>query len=237
MIIISILLAFVPGLLIAFFIWKKDIHNKEPRLHLGLSFLIGVLITVPVFFLEQFAMTSLVTEGNSFISLLLIAFVYVALVEEVFKGGALLLYPFRQASFDEPLDGIVYAVMIAMGFATAENLLYAIQHGFATTLVRAFTAVPAHAAFAIILGYFVGKAKFNPEKKWKYIGIGFGLAVLLHGFYDLFLTQIYYEWLIGLSIPVLIFSIYLALKMLKEQRKDSWDRKWLDEEEEEIDLL
>ena len=56
-------------------------------------------------------------------------------------------------------DGIVYAVMIGMGFATLENIIYASRFGLETTLFRAFTAVPAHGVFAAIMGYYIGVGK------------------------------------------------------------------------------
>ncbi|MCB0707198.1 MAG: PrsW family intramembrane metalloprotease [Saprospiraceae bacterium] len=224
MTLLSILIAIVPGILIAFFIWRKDRLHPEPRLYLGLSFALGCLITFPAYFIERFAVNQGLDDPTKILSIFFIAFIVVSLIEELFKGGSLLLFPYNQDFFDEPLDGIVYAVMIAMGFATTENIIYALQHGLNTTIVRAFTAVPAHGAFAVIFGYYIGRSKFEPEKKWKLIGMGFGLAVLLHGIYDFFLVQELYEWLIGLAIPVLIFSIYLALRMLNLQALDSSQR-------------
>ena len=51
-----------------------------------------------------------------------------------------------------------------MGFATLENVLYVYNYGFSTGVLRAFTAVPAHATFAILMGYFMGKAKFSKNR-------------------------------------------------------------------------
>ncbi|MBR9920423.1 MAG: PrsW family intramembrane metalloprotease [Bacteroidetes bacterium] len=228
MYLLSLLLALVPGGLIAFFIWNKDRNNPEPRLHLWLSFILGALITIPAYFLERFAVLQGLDDPTRILSILFTAFIIVSLTEELFKAICLLVYPYRQTYFDEPLDGIVYAVMIAMGFATTENVIYALQHGLVTTIVRAFTAVPAHGAFAIILGYYVGRSKFEPARKWQLIGTGFGLSVFLHGIYDLFLVQELYDWLIGLAIPVLIFSIYLSLRMVKVQQEESDKRHHMD---------
>lgn len=221
---LSVLLALVPGLLIAYLIWRQDRYDQEPRLALGLSFLMGMAITVPAFLLEKWAVLQGNEDNTKLLSIFVTAFIIVALVEESVKAGALLLYPYRQKFFNEPLDGIVYAVMIAMGFATAENLIYALQHGLTTTIVRAFTAVPAHGAFAIILGYYVGLSKFDPENKWKLILTGFGLAILCHGVYDFFLVQEMYEWLIGLALPVLAICIFLGIRMLKKHTQDSTER-------------
>jgi RsiW-degrading membrane proteinase PrsW (M82 family) len=71
---------------------------------------------------------------------------------------------YNNKNFNEPFDGIVYAVIVSMGFATIENIIYVFQYGFATGILRLFTAVPAHAAFGILMGYFLGKAKFTHGK-------------------------------------------------------------------------
>jgi RsiW-degrading membrane proteinase PrsW (M82 family) len=50
--------------------------------------------------------------------------------------------------------------MVSMGFAAFENILYVFQGGFKVALLRAFTAIPAHATFGVIMGYYMGKSKF-----------------------------------------------------------------------------
>jgi hypothetical protein len=72
---------------------------------------------------------------------------------------------FPEEFFNEPLDGIVYAVVLAMGYASVENMLYVAAYGINTTILRAFTAVPAHLVFAIVQGYYLGRARFMPEQK------------------------------------------------------------------------
>ena len=68
--------------------------------------------------------------------------------------------------------------MIGMGFATLENILYADRFGLQTVMIRAFTAVPAHAIFAIIMGYYIGLAKFNKKKSHQIFSSGFSISCL-----------------------------------------------------------
>jgi len=147
--------------------------------------------------------------------LLLLSFVVIALSEELVKFIALIAYPFQKKFFNEPIDGIVYSVMIGMGFATIENIIYADRFGTGTTIVRAFTAVPAHAVFAVIMGYFTGLAKFNPDKKITYLAMGLGLAILVHGIYDVFILQQYYEWLMLFATFTLLLSGYFAYRLIR----------------------
>jgi RsiW-degrading membrane proteinase PrsW (M82 family) len=114
------------------------------------------------------------------------AFFKVALVEEFSKFIFIRFILFRNKNFNEPFDGIVYAVMVGMGFATLENILYVFQYGFTTGVLRMFTAVPAHATFAILMGYFLGKAKFSNRNKFMYSLMALVIATLFHGAYDYF---------------------------------------------------
>ena len=112
---------------------------------------------------------------------------FVATVEEVCKFIMLRYYAYRKPEFDEPFDGIVYAVMVGMGFATLENIFYVSQFGMVTGIFRMFFAVPAHATFAILMGYFMGKAKFSVGREKKLMWAGLFWAILFHGSYDFFL--------------------------------------------------
>jgi len=96
-----------------------------------------------------------------------------------------------------------------------ENLLYANQYGIETTLLRAFTAVPAHAAFAVIVGYYAGLAKFDTQNRALLLFKGLGLAVVIHGLYDFFILQEYLEWLILLAVVVLWLSLWYANRLIK----------------------
>ena len=89
------------------------------------------------------------------------------------------------------------------------------QNGFGTALGRAFTAVPAHAAFGVLMGAYLGLAKFFPEKATVYSIIGVGLAVFFHGAYDFFLMQQVYEGMAILAIFTLIWSITMSRKLIK----------------------
>lgn len=75
------------------------------------------------------------------------AFFVVALIEEFSKYIIVRYYNQPRKWFNEPFDGIIYAVMVSMGFAAFENILYVLQGGFEVALLRAFTAIPAHATF------------------------------------------------------------------------------------------
>lgn len=152
---------------------------------------------------------------------ILIAYGTVALNEELFKLLAFMVGAFPWRFFNEPMDGIVYAVLVSMGFATAENILYIHRFGAETILLRAFTAVPAHLVFGIIVGYYAGLAKFAEGKKINILLYGFGLAVLLHGTYDLLILQKSSDWLIVLASVALYLCLFYCGELVRTHLHNS----------------
>src|ERR1043165_274463 len=152
-------LALAPTFAIVLYILYKDKLDREPPSVLFMSFLWGVISTIPAMALEIGAGYFQLDETIQ--GTVLFVFFGVALVEEFVKFVALRLYAFNRKSFDEPLDGIVYGVMVGLGFATLENVLYVFEHGMATAMFRMFLSVPGHAAYGVIMGYYFGKAKFD----------------------------------------------------------------------------
>jgi RsiW-degrading membrane proteinase PrsW (M82 family) len=183
-----LILAIAPGIAISLYIIFKDQYNREPRKHLIISFLLGILAIFPALIIESiFTIADEFTFFHTIQGIGIKAFFFVALVEEFCKFIMLRFYAYRKPEFDEPFDGIVYAVMVGMGFATLENIFYVSQYGMVTGVFRMFLAIPAHATFAILMGYFMGKAKFSPKRERKLMWAGLFWSILFHGSYDFFL--------------------------------------------------
>jgi protease PrsW len=179
-------IALAPGFAIMLYIYLKDKHEREPLSLLALSFLFGVcstLITLGISFPIDFLIT---LKDNDVVHQFYDAFFKVAPVEEFskFLFVRFVLYPNK--NFNEPFDGIVYAVMVSMGFATFENLFYVYSYGFETGILRMFTAVPAHATFGVIMGYFLGIGKFRKHHRLYFSLFALLGATFFHGAYDYF---------------------------------------------------
>lgn len=236
--VLTIILATLPGLLIAVYIYYKDIHDKEPHKYLILCFIFGALSTIPAIYLERWGMSMGYDVSPNILTTAIFAFIVVAGSEEFVKYVFLRGYIYNHDEFDEPLDGIVYAVMIGMGFATAENVLYATNYGLQTTIVRAFTAVPAHGAFAVIMGYYVGLAKFSDWSKVSFLAQGLIGAIVLHGAYDFFIFQKNFPALAGLTMVTLVLGVVLSRRMIKiHQEMSPFNPALADEEIDEDDIF
>lgn len=213
-------LALAPGTGIVFFIYFRDKFEKEPFRVLRNCFLFGLLSVIPPALIETLASMGGIDENRGTLGILIYAFAVVSLSEEFSKFAFLRWYAYRKPSFNEPFDGIVYSVMIAMGFATLENLIYVIYGGIDVALLRMFTAVPMHASAAIIMGFFLGRAKFSSHRRWNTL-LALLIPVIIHGMYDYFLFRQDIPWLAFFSGAVLVISVILALWAIGIHRKAS----------------
>ena len=177
-------LAIAPGIAICFYIYFKDKYEKEPIRLLVISFILGVLSVVPTLLLSGLGTYFFGFEPTSsnLIFSLISCVIGIGLVEEFSKFIFVRYYAYKKDDFNEPFDGIVYCVMVSMGFATIENILYVAASGVSTGWLRMFTAVPMHAVFAIVMGYYLGVQKSFGVKTAALQGLL--LASLLHGVYD-----------------------------------------------------
>ncbi|MEM7659131.1 MAG: PrsW family glutamic-type intramembrane protease [Bacteroidota bacterium] len=215
-------LALAPIIFIFTFVYLRDKYDREPLKYLIVTFILGVFTAAPVIYIGEWLreITGTSAEAGNLWDLVIYAFLVVATTEEGMKYLVLRWYNYPHREFDEPYDGIMYGVAVSLGFAAIENVLYvfgADGTGVQTGIVRMFTAVPAHAAFGVMCGYFVGKAKFlhgegNPFlERMK----GLAVAILFHGLYDFFLF-IGDEFLGLFAFVSLLVALVLARKAMKD---------------------
>jgi RsiW-degrading membrane proteinase PrsW (M82 family) len=207
-------LALAPGIAIAIYIYLKDRHEREPIKLLLMSFFYGVLSTIITLLISWPLTKSVSIDPTSITDQFINAFFLVALVEEFSKFLFVRFILYNNKNFNEPFDGIVYALMVSMGFATLENVLYTFQYGVTTGVLRMFTAVPAHATFGILMGYFLGLAKFTHRRELYYASLALLVATLFHGAYDYFWFINYVPGVWIGAIVSLIVGVILSKKAI-----------------------
>ncbi len=217
-----LVLAIVPVFVIILFVYIKDKYEKEPARLLVNNFLLGaivsVIITTLLYIIIEIPLP--LKNHDSIFEQFIKAFFVVGLSEEFSKYIIIRYYSQPNEEYNEPFDGIVYAVMVSMGFAATENIMYVLQGGMEVALIRAFTAIPAHATFAILMGYFMGKAKFSKNRVVLNL-TGLFLAVLFHGAYDFFL---FIDFVPGIWIGAfvsLFIGVILARKAIQRHQFNS----------------
>ena len=194
------------------------------------AFLIG-LLSAPLSFAISvpFEILGLFSEDVTSVSdAIRISFFGAAIPEEAAKLFILWLVVRNNKFFDEKMDGIVYAVCVSMGFAAFENVLYLFRNMdsyMVTGVARAFTAVPGHFCFGIVMGYYYSLAAFDKHDVKRNKILTFAAPVIVHGLYDsiLFATAALTESLMDVSEEIagivgLIFIvgfIYFCFKMWK----------------------
>jgi len=206
-------IALAPGAAIGLYIYWKDKHEREPLGLLVKSFFFGVISTLITLLISWPICRLVPLDPTSVTQQAVHAFLLVALIEEFSKFIFVrwVLYPNK--NFNEPFDGIVYSLTVSLGFAGLENILYVLDGGVETAVLRMFTAVPAHASFGVLMGYFLGKAKFE-HKKAHYAIYALGVATLFHGAYDYFWFIAYVPGIWVGAVISLIIGIVLSRRAI-----------------------
>lgn len=186
--------AIAPGLALLAYFYLKDRYDLEPISGVAKIFIIGTLTVFPTMVIQRGLVLGL---GENPV---LWAFGISAAIEEFVKWFVIFFLVYRNTTIRAPYDAIVYATAASLGFATMENILFSLlaQPSFSTLLIRALLPVSGHALFAVIMGYYLAKAKYFKEQEGKFILYSWLLPVFWHGAFDYILTstQTYWLWII-----------------------------------------
>jgi RsiW-degrading membrane proteinase PrsW (M82 family) len=209
----ALIISLAPVFVILFYVYFRDKYEKEPFAMLVKAIVIGILAVIPVLFTGHFlegVKPQLPMIGDAFYT----SFITAGLIEESFKFIGLYILIWRNPNFNEKFDGIVYAVFVSLGFAAVENIMYVAEGGNRVALVRALTAVPAHALFGIRMGYYLGVAHMYKELRRPFLLKALFIPVLLHGIYDfMLLSKI--NLLLLAFIPYLVWLYYSGFHEMK----------------------
>jgi RsiW-degrading membrane proteinase PrsW (M82 family) len=203
-------ITFLPSLIIIFYIVYSD-KFREPALAVIKTLIIGFLITIPAAYFNKLIIFD---AGRSAL--------FAGLTEETLKYFILFFYIGKQKYFDEPMDALVYGVLISMGFASYENYTYVLQaiqgskDSYSVSLIRAFTAVPMHAICGVIMGYFFGYANFIKRKNNLAKALFFPMTI--HACYNFLVETVSIFFVFFYLIIIFKYANYLHIKF-KEMQK------------------
>lgn len=180
----------LPMLFWAAYHYYKDRRLPEPLSRLALAFGLGV----GAFYLSGFMYQALELVDlrhdpyelveSSIPGLFTYSILAIGGIEELAKMLPFLLFVLRFKDFNEPIDGIIYASFIALGFATLENIQYLHGATGAEAWARGFAGPLVHIVFASIWGYYIGRAFLCRRTRTLTIMLAFICTAILHGFYD-----------------------------------------------------
>jgi RsiW-degrading membrane proteinase PrsW (M82 family) len=208
--------AIAPGVALLAYFYLKDRYDPEPIHQVMKVFLFGVLLVFPVMVLQRAFVHGLGEDP------LVFSFIISAGLEEFLKWFLVYFVIYQHATFDEPYDGIVYAVAVSLGFATLENVFYAFlsSSSMSSLLYRAVLPVSGHAMFGVIMGYHMGKAKFDPQRRSRYIVYSLVFPIFWHGLFDYLLltTKTYWVWFMA---PLMAFLWIRSLRKVNRANAKS----------------
>lgn len=183
---------FAPSLFWILFFRYKDRYKPEPILNLGISFLAGILggflclnfLTL----LNSWGISSDISAltGTSGIKLLIYLIFVTGIIEEAFKLIPFIFLLKYFKDFDEKIDSVVYASIIALGFAFYENILYMKYLSGFELFARGFSSPLTHSVFASIWGYWIYIYYIQKKNQIMIPVLSFLAAAVFHGVYDFF---------------------------------------------------
>ena len=220
---LAFLITFLPIISFILWVYYKDKYNRENISILLKYFILGIILSFFAIIIEKFLIDRNIFEDDT--NLIYTAFVIAGCTEEILKGLVLYIFSKKEDSYDEKLDGIMYSVFLSLGFATVENLIhinYDSKMIFQVAFIRAIISMPAHIMFAITMGYYISKYKFekNIAKKRQNLILAFLIPILLHGTFD-FILMIQYRWSIIVFIVYIVYLWKSSLDKLDEYTNNS----------------
>jgi RsiW-degrading membrane proteinase PrsW (M82 family) len=175
------------------------------------SFYLGLLMYWSLGLIDRrydaFALTQVNLPG-----LLAYSILVIGVIEELVKIVPFLLIVLRFREFDEPIDGIIYASFIALGFSAVENFYYLDSLTTAQAYARGFAGPVVHIVFASIWGYHIGKAHLLGKPLLPVVLVTLAITAFLHGIYDFIaigLPTTALPFVAALIIGLWIFRLFL----------------------------
>ncbi|KDR95574.1 Membrane proteinase PrsW, cleaves anti-sigma factor RsiW, M82 family [Peptoclostridium litorale DSM 5388] len=217
-------LAVTPGIILAVIIYLVDRYDREPLPLLFKIFALGAFSVFPVIVVENILLSLNIFSGA--LSGLYVSFIVAGFTEEYFKRLVVLRWAFNDTHFNEKLDGIVFSVFSALGFATIENISYVVfrYSNVYVGLLRGILSVPAHMLFAITMGYYLSLVKYckscGYEDKENYFKKSLYVPMVLHGTFNFIL-------MLGFERYLVVFLVYIGylwtvnIKRLREYARES----------------
>lgn len=231
---VGALIAFPPAPFYLFIYLWMDRYDPEPGWALSLGFAWGALFAVIVSFVINtvFGGVAAMLVGEQ-AGGTLAGVISAPIIEEGTKGaGVVIIMLLLRREFDGVLDGIVYAGVIALGFATVENVLYYgkafTQEGseglLFTMFLRGALSPFVHALFTSMTGIGCGISRESHKPAVRVLAplAGYGAAMFLHSLWNFtasMLGGLFFLVYIVVWVPLFIIFIVVICVMANRERK------------------
>ncbi|MCP4420860.1 MAG: PrsW family intramembrane metalloprotease [Chloroflexi bacterium] len=187
LIVTGIVLALVPAAVWLAFFYRRDRLEPEPK-HLVLQMvLLGGLLAsaVGIPLLDSLFNVPNWLSSSPAWAQLLGGFFIVGMTQEFIKYAAVRFSVYYAEDFDEAIDGIIYTTAVAIGYALVLNINFVVSSGgvnLGSGAVRMVLTTLAQASFAGVVGYFLGRMKFEKRPFW-WMPLGLTIAAALNSLF------------------------------------------------------
>lgn len=191
------------------FFWRRDPKPEPIRLLLR-TFLYGAFAFLPAALFELSLQTAL--KGMTL-------YIFIAVIEEVFKFFAARTV-IKERDFDEFIDGLIYSMTAALGFALMENIFYGVSFGLEVLLVRGLITMSSHVLFTAPWGFALGYQRMNNKNKYA-VPLGLGAGIVLHSIFNGIQIQSHPTWGVILLVVALVsIMFYVADRLYTTASKE-----------------
>lgn len=217
------LISLIAGPAIAIFLairFRGKLNSQDPTI-LIVSLLIGMICVVPSLVIKHTAAELGFDDSVRSLFGKIGYGTFTAFVDEFNKYIVIIAFAYRKKEFDEPLAGILVAIMVSMGFMMADNAWHVMDidnDDRYTNTWRMLTSIPVNIAFAIVVGFYSGLSKYGMDSddlsSFSLRIRGLATATFFHAFYNFLLFMEEYQSLtilIFLSAAILLVQIGLNL--------------------------
>jgi RsiW-degrading membrane proteinase PrsW (M82 family) len=216
---VAVISALLPGFLWLRVFTKGRSYRGAPLKILLITFLLGMASVIPAGFIEFLLIDSDELEYGlaSFGTVVVAMFFIVGPVEETSKFLAVRLGVYRTRHLREPLDGLIYGAAASLGFATAENIGYALLFGPELMIVRGPVSTLGHVVFGSLWALSLNPQA--PPGRRKIVGItALAAAALLHGLFNVLLFSFW-----GIVPAFLLVGVggYVVIRMFRRAKSNS----------------
>ncbi|HEV7669248.1 MAG TPA: PrsW family intramembrane metalloprotease [Thermoanaerobaculia bacterium] len=225
---VALIVSFVPAFACALLVYWLDRYEKEPRLLLGAVFFWGAVVAVVGALVAQLILAGAVTAatGSEKAADVAGSTLFAPITEESLKGIAILaVFLVLRREFDSVLDGIVYAAVVALGFAATENVFYlygeftekGMNGLFSLFIVRVVLGIWNHPFYTSWIGIGLALSRLSPKAfvRWFAPPLGWAAALGFHSLHNTLATfaegapglgvlMFLVDWLGWLAISILI---------------------------------
>ncbi len=186
----AILSGIVPSFIWLFFWLREDRQHPEPRSLLAACFFGGMLAVGAAVFVERY-----IAEMYSDPTM---RYTLWAATEEILKFIAIALIGLRSRANDEPIDAMVYCIVVALGFAALENTLFIldplaggeIARGIVTGNMRFIGATLLHIVSSASIGFCIGYFFYHGRvAKILAAVVGIIIAIVIHTAFNLSIVE------------------------------------------------